>query len=173
MTTPYVATVPDDDVSCPHTIDACLDYLQRHPDYVAAQGYVLRYSAVETRLDIHSVHWFIPSIAQSTPLQRLYELMRRYQNFFWAVFRTDAYILASKASKAAKGGLFQELAICATMALLGKFARLRMIHTLLGEEASFVPPTGAHPLFGLSTILRRFFTPTVTTATDWSACCCS
>ena len=125
MTTPYVATVPDDDVSCPHTIDACLDYLQRHPDYVAAQGYVLRYSAVETRLDIHSVHWFIPSIDQSTPLQRLYELIRRYQNFFWAVFRTDAYIRATKASKAAKAGLFQELAICSTMALLGKLARLR------------------------------------------------
>ena len=124
VTTPYVATVPDDDVSFPHTIDACLDYLQRHPDYVAAQGYVLRYGAVETRLDIHSVHWFIPSIAQATPLQRLYELMRRYQNFFWAVFRTDAYIRASKASEAAKAGLFQELAICATMALLGKLARL-------------------------------------------------
>jgi hypothetical protein len=80
---------------------------------------------IETRLDIHSMLWFIPSIAQSTPLQRLYELMRRYQNFFWAVFRTDAYILASKASEAAKGGLFQELAICATMALLGKFAACR------------------------------------------------
>jgi glycosyltransferase domain-containing protein len=157
VTTRYVATVPDDDVCFPHTIDACLDYLQCHPDYVAAQGYVLRYGAVETRLDIHSLLWFIPSIAQTTPLQRLYELMRRYQNFFWAVFRTDAYILASKASEAAKGGLFQELAICATMALLGKFARLPMIHTLLGEEASFVPPTGAHPTFWLLHDSASFF----------------
>ena len=157
VTTRYVATVPDDDVSFPHTIEACLDYLQCHPDYVAAQGYVLRYGAVETRLDIHSMLWFIPSIAQTTPMQRLYELMRRYQNFFWGVFRTDAYIVASKASEAAKGGLFQELAICATMALLGKFARLPMIHTLLGEEASFVPQTGAHPLFWILDDSASFF----------------
>ena len=157
VTTPYVATVPDDDVSFPHTIDACLDYLQRHPDYVAAQGYVLRFGVVDSRVDIHSMHWFIPSIDQSTPLRRLYELMRRYQNFFWGVFRTDAYIRATKASEAAKGGLFQELAICATMALQGKFARLPMIHTLLGEEASFVPRTGAHPLFWLLHDSASFF----------------
>jgi glycosyltransferase domain-containing protein len=157
VTTRYVATLPDDDVSFPHTIDACLDYLQRHPDYVAAQGYVLRFGVVDSRVDIHSLLWFTPSIAVTTPLRRLYELMRRYQNFFWGVFRTDAYILASKASEAAKGGLFQELAICATMVLLGKFARLPMIHTLLGEEASFVPRTGAHPLFWLMHDSASFF----------------
>lgn len=157
VTTPYVATVPDDDVSLPHTIDACLDYLQRNPDYVAAQGYVLRYGASEARLDIHSVYWFIPSIAQSTPLERLYELVRRYQNFFWAVFRTDAFIRATEASKAAKTPLFQELAICGTMALLGKLARLPMIHTLLGEEESFEPSSRAHPLFAFVNDSASFF----------------
>jgi hypothetical protein len=43
------------------------------------------------------------------------------------------------------------------MALLGKLARLPMIHTLLGEEASFVPRTGAHPLFWFLDDSASFF----------------
>ena len=158
VTTPYVAMVTDDDISFPHTIDACLDHLRRNPDTVVAQGYVLGFSAIERSIDIHSVQWFIGSIAKSTPLRRLYELMRRYQPFFWAVFRTDAYVTATEAATASRGAFFfRELSFAATLALLGNAARLPMVHTLRGDEESLVPPAEGHPFYWFLKDGRSFF----------------
>ena len=156
--TPYVALMTDDDINFPHTIDACLDYLLRNPDTVVAQGYVLGFSAIERSIDIHSVQWFIGSIVDPTPLRRLYELMRRYQPFYWAVFRTDAYIKANQAANASKGAFFfQELSFAATLALLGNAARLPMIQTLRGDEESYAPPAEAHPFYWFLKDAQSFF----------------
>jgi glycosyltransferase domain-containing protein len=147
VVTSYVAMMTDDDVSFPQTIDACLDHLELNPDVVVAQGYVLRFSAAPEVMDIHNMQWFVGSITKATPLERLYELMRRYQPFFWAVFRTDAYLRAADAAMSAKGAFFEELAFTATLALLGNSARLPMIHTLRRDEDSQVPPAEGHPFF--------------------------
>jgi glycosyltransferase domain-containing protein len=157
VTTPYVAMMTDDDISFPHTIDACLDYLRRNPDTVVAQGYVLGFSAIERNIDIHSMQWFIGTIAEPTPLRRLYELMRRYQPFFWAAFRTDVYVRAIEAANAAKGTFFQELAFTATVSLLGNAARLPMIQTLRGDEESHTPAAESHPFFWFLKDARLFF----------------
>ena len=158
VTTPYVAMMTDDDISFPHTIDACLDHLQRNPDTVVAQGYVLGFSAIEKSIDVHSLQWFIGSIAEATPLRRLYELMRRYQPFFWAVFRTDAYVRANVAANASKGAFFfQELSFAATLALLGNAARLPMIQTLRGDEESHIPPAEGHPFYWFLKDAQSFF----------------
>ena len=158
VVTPYVAMMTDDDISFPHTIDACLDHLQRNPDTVVAQGYVLGFSAIEKSIDIHSLQWFIGSIAEPTPLRRLYELMRRYQPFYWAVFRTDAFVRANAAANASKGAFFfQELSFAATLALLGNAARLPMIQTLRGEEESYIAPAEGHPFYWFLKDAQSFF----------------
>ena len=157
VSTPYVAMMTDDDISFPHTIDACLDYLRRNPDTVVAQGYVLGFSAIERSIDIHSMQWFIGTIAEPTPLRRLYELMRRYQPFFWAAFRTDVYVRAMEAANAVKGTFFQELAFTATVSLLGNAARLPMIQTLRGDEESHTPAAESHPFFWFLKDARLFF----------------
>jgi glycosyltransferase domain-containing protein len=157
ISTPYVALMTDDDISFPRAIDACLDYLQHNPNYVVAQGYVLGCSVSESRIDIHSVKWFTPSIADPTPLRRLYELMRRYQPFFWAVFRTDVYIKAIEAANVARGAIFQELAFAATIALLGSSARIPVVQTLRGDEISHTPAAEAHPFFWFLKDAQSFF----------------
>jgi glycosyltransferase domain-containing protein len=158
IATPYVATMTDDDINFPHAIDACLDYLQCNPAAVVAQGYVLGFSAIERTIDIHSMRWFIGSITEATPLRRLYELMRRYQPFYWAVFRTKAYVKAMDIANASKGAFFfQELSFAATLTLLGNAARLPVIHTLRGDEDSHIPPAEAHPFYWFLKDPRSFF----------------
>jgi glycosyltransferase domain-containing protein len=145
ISTPFVAMITDDDISFPHAIEAGLAFLREHADYSVAQGYVLRFGRSWGDFIIRDVQWFIPGIAEVTPVRRLYELMRRYQPFFWAVFRTDAFVEALEAAKAATGAIFQEMAFTATIALLGKAARLPMIQTLRGEEESHTPLSEGHP----------------------------
>jgi glycosyltransferase domain-containing protein len=158
VTTSYLAMITDDDISLPHAIDACLDYLRSHPDYAVAQGYVLDFSISETLVDIRSVRWFTPSIAESTPVRRLYELMRRYQPSFWTVFRTDSFVRAITAAEAAKGAFFfQELTFTATIALLGNSARLPIVQTLRGQEVSTLPAAQGHPFLWFIKDAGSFF----------------
>ena len=129
-----MAVVTDDNISFPHAIDACLAFLQDNPDHVVAQGYVLSASLDRETFDIQSVLWFTGDVSEGTALGRLYELMRRYQPFFGAVLRTDAYLQAFDAASHAEGTFFKELAFTATVAALGKLKRLPMVYTLRGEE---------------------------------------
>src|SRR6185436_2176818 len=156
VTTPYVAVIADDDVSFPHAIDACLAFLQDNPDHVVAQGYVL--SAIMSReaFDIQNVLWFTQGISESTPLRRLYELMRRYQPFFRAVLRTDACLQALDEASLADGPFFKELAFTATVAALGKSKRLPLIYTLRGEEESLTQARG-HPFYWFLSNTNTFF----------------
>ena len=155
--TPYVAMVTDDDVSFLHTIDACLDYLQQHPDYVVAQGYIVDAGISESSVDIHRVRWFVQGNAEPTPLRRLYELIRRYQPFFWAVFRTPAYVRAIEISNTAEGYFFQELSFAATIAFLGNSVRLPMVQTLRSNDDSQVPAAEGHPFFWFLNDTQSFF----------------
>jgi glycosyltransferase domain-containing protein len=156
LTTPYVAMIADDDVSFPHAIDACLAFLRDNPDYVVAQGYVLSATMSREAFDIQNVMWFTQGISESTPLRRLYEHMRRYQPFFRAVLRTDAYFQGLDAANYAEGPFFKELAFTATVAALGKSKRLPMVYTLRGEEESLTQAKG-HPFYWFLSNTNTFF----------------
>lgn len=155
--TPYVAMITDDDISFPHTIDACLAFLEENPDYVVAQGYVLDAHMSKERIDVESVQWFTQGTTEETALWRLYELMRRYQPFFWAVLRTDAYARALDAANHAEGEFFKELAFTAAIAVLGKSTRLPMIHTLRGKEQSQTRAARGHPFYWFLSETSSFF----------------
>jgi glycosyltransferase domain-containing protein len=157
VTTPFIALVPDDDVTFPHAIDAALEHLKAHDDCAVAQGYVLSFALHESAFDIHGVKWFVPTIAFHDPLQRHYHLMRRYQPFFWAVFRTEALVSAIEAALEAKVTVFQELTCMSVLALNGSMARLPLIHTLRGAESSLVSAAETHPLFWFLRDTRSFF----------------
>src|SRR6202035_2522611 len=132
----YLVMTPDDDVTFPHAIDASLAYLEDHPDYTAAQGYVLRFGTDDKRVDIHRVFGFTPSIDDVQPLHRLYHLMRRYQHFLWAVFRTDAYVAAMRKAQLVEGTVFKEMMVSSVITLEGKVARLPLIFQMQGMEES-------------------------------------
>jgi glycosyltransferase domain-containing protein len=155
--TPFVVAAPDDDVTFPHAIEAALAHLQQNPDFAAAHGYVLHFAAHGDDFDIHHVSGFTPTIAHEDPLQRLYYLIRRYQPFFWAVFRTDAYAAAMKASSGVEGLIFQELTFAATAALGAKIARLPMVFSMRGMEESMSRLDRIHPFFWFLQDSRTFF----------------
>jgi glycosyltransferase domain-containing protein len=157
LDTPFVAMITDDDVSFPHAIEACLAHLRQHGDCVSAQGYVLDASIAEDRVDVHGVRWMGEGIVEPTALGRLYELMRRYQPFFWAVFRTPAYLRAMEASSRAQGAFFRELIFTATIALLGKSARLPLVQTLRSNDDSLVPAREGHPFHWFLHDAQSFF----------------
>jgi glycosyltransferase domain-containing protein len=147
--TPYVAMMPDDDITFPRSIERCLEHLVAHEDTVAAHGYVLDIAIRSGEFDMPAVRWFSPTIGEDDPLQRLYHLLRRYQPFVWAVFRRDALLLALQRAQDAKLIFAQELTILATAVLLGKVARLPVIYTMRGEEVSGAPQAQWDPFFTL------------------------
>jgi glycosyltransferase domain-containing protein len=146
VATPFIVMLPDDDVTFPHAIEASLAHLQEHPDYVAAHGYVLRFGMHGDNVDVHSVFSYTPTIDAERPLYRHYELMRRYQPFFWAVFRTDVLALAMAGAAAVKGLIFQEIAFMSRAILMGKVARLPLIFSMRGMEESLSPAIETDPL---------------------------
>ena len=122
--TPYVVMTPDDDITFPHAIEAALEALIDKPNYAAAHGYVLRFGAHHNHFDIHGVFSFTPSISDDDPLRRHYQLMRRYQPFIWAVFRTPVFSAALHSAAIVEGAIFQEVMFMSTAVLYAKVMRL-------------------------------------------------
>jgi glycosyltransferase domain-containing protein len=155
--TPFIAMVPDDDISFPHAIDAALAYLQQNENYVVAQGYVLAFATHKNDLDIYKVHWFAPSIADDDPLHRLHHLLLRYQPSFWAVFRRMAFVSAMGTARATQGAIFREVAFMNSLVLQGKIARLPLVHMLRGAENSLTPIVEGHPFYWFLRDAGSFF----------------
>ena len=134
--TPYVVMTPDDDITFPHAIAASLQALIDNPDYAAAHGYVLNFGVHYDYFDIHSTFSFTPTIDDDDPLKRHYDLMRRYQPFIWAVFRTQTFADALKAAAGVDGTIFQEITFMNAAVLAGKVMRLPVVYAMRGPEES-------------------------------------
>lgn len=155
--TPLAVLVPDDDVTFVHALQQCANYLAANPDAVAAHGYVLDFGIHENTFDLVRVRWFTPTVGEDDPLERMYHLMRRYQPFFWAVFRKEALLAALRRTRQASMILFQEMTFMGTAVLLGKVARLPCIYSLRGMEESLTPLSQTHPFFALLEDSDGFF----------------
>jgi glycosyltransferase domain-containing protein len=156
--TPFVALLPDDDITFPHAIDRCLEHLANRPEATAAQGYVLDFEVRQEIFDILRVRWFTPSIDQPDSLSRLYHLLRRYQPFLWAVFRADKLLVALRQCRTAGIVCFQEMTLMTTSVILGTFTRVPCIHMLRGVEESLTSRAQSHPFFALLQDSEGFFT---------------
>jgi glycosyltransferase domain-containing protein len=137
--TPYVLLLSEKKLTFPHAMDLAVAYLETHADFVAAHGYVLDFRQDGTDIDVIGVRFFAPSLADDSPLQRYYHLMRRYQPGHFAVLRTEALRRAISLSTKAPGAIFQEVILMAALALQGKVARLRNVFTFQGPDISFHP----------------------------------
>jgi glycosyltransferase domain-containing protein len=155
--TPFIVLAPDDDVTFPHAIDAALEHLKCNDGHIAAHGYVLRFAVHGDDVDIHAVAGYAPSIDEGHPLERHYHLMRRYQPFYWAVFRTQVLATAIKAAQAMNGIVFRELTVMSTAILQGKVARLPLVYGMLGMEESLTPIDQSHPFFWFLRDAQSFF----------------
>jgi hypothetical protein len=145
--TPFVILIPDDDIILPHAIEAEIAFLKENSDFVAAHGCFLGFRMHDDDVDIYDMLGFTPSIVDDSPLLRHYNLFRRYQSFYWGVFRTDVFASAVKAACTMPVVLFRELTAMSTSILQGKVARLPIVHALRGTSQSHAALHQSHPLF--------------------------
>jgi glycosyltransferase domain-containing protein len=145
--TPFIAVTPDDDVTLPHAIEVALSLLKDNKDFVAAHGYLLNFAIYKNNFDVYGVTGFTPTIGENDPLRRHYHLMRRYQPFYWGVFRTEILASALAAAQAMHGIMFRELTVMNVAILHGKVARLPVIYEMRGTSQSHTPISESHPLY--------------------------
>jgi glycosyltransferase domain-containing protein len=97
VATPYVVLIPDDDIVLPLAIADAIAFLEGNPDFVVAHGYFVAFCPHVDAIEMHQMIGFTPSIVDDQPLWRLYNLLRRYQSFYWGVFRTGIFRSAGSA----------------------------------------------------------------------------
>lgn len=142
--TPYVSLCTDDDITTWTGIRESVAFLHHNPDYVACQGYHALFSIAPPALNLLRVAWFTPGLNQPSPLNRLNELLRRYQPVCWATFRTDClrrtFLTASQLSMF----IFGELAWSGLTAIAGPVHRLPLVYCW--RRIDPLNPMG-HPLY--------------------------
>jgi glycosyltransferase domain-containing protein len=157
VATPYVVLIPDDDIVLPQAIAEAIAFLDGHPDFVVAHGYFVGFRRYDDDIDIHQMIGFTPSITDAEPLRRLYNLLRRYQSFYWGVFRSDIFRTAVTAACASQVVVFRELTALTTTILQGKVARLRSVYALRGPVKSHAAMHQSHPFFFFLRDAQDFF----------------
>jgi glycosyltransferase domain-containing protein len=157
VATPYVVLIPDDDIVLPQAIAEAVAFLESHPDFVVAHGYFVAFRAHDDDIDMHQVIGFTPSIVDEQPLHRLFNLFRRYQSFYWGVFRTGIFRAAVTAACAMQVVAFRELTVMSTAILQGKVARLRSAYALRGPVKSHAAMHQSQPFFFFLRDAREFF----------------
>jgi glycosyltransferase domain-containing protein len=157
VSTPYVVLIPDDDIVLPQAMADAVAFLESHPDFVIAHGYCVAFHAHDDAIDMHRMIGFTPSIVDEQPLYRLYNLFRRYQSFYWGVFRTGIFRAAVTAACAMQVVAFRELTVMSTAILQGKVARLRSVYALCGQVKSHAAIHQSHPLFFFLHDAQTFF----------------
>jgi glycosyltransferase domain-containing protein len=157
IATPYVVLIPDDDIVLPQAIAEAIAFLESHPDFVVAHGYFVAFSPHVDVIDMNQMIGFTPSIVDEPPLWRLYNLFRRYQSFYWGVFRTGIFRSAVTAACAMQVVAFRELTAMSTAILQGKVARLRSVYALRGPVQSHATIHQSHPFFFFLRDAREFF----------------
>jgi glycosyltransferase domain-containing protein len=155
--TPFVLLIPDDDIVLPHAIEQEIAFLKQNPGFIAAHGYFLGFRDQSGDIDVYDPIGFTPSIVDDEPLLRHYNLFRRYQSFYWGVFRTAVFAAAVTAACAMDVVLFRELTVMSTSILQGKVARLSLVHALRGTAPSHAALDQSHPLFWFLNDARSFF----------------
>ena len=157
VATPYVVLIPDDDIVLPQAVADAVAFLEGHPDFVVAHGYFVAFDPHIDAIDMNRMIGFTPSIVDEEPLWRLYNLLRRYQSFYWGVFRTGIFRTAVTAACAMHVVAFRELTAMSTAILQGKVARLRSVYALRGPVKSHAAIHQSHPFFFFLRDAREFF----------------
>jgi glycosyltransferase domain-containing protein len=155
--TPFVLLASDRKITFPHAIDSTLDFLEKHDDYISAQGYVIGFSTHDDDIDINRVVFFTPSIEEVDPLHRHYHLMRRYQSRQFSLFRLKPLICAIAQARTIDGVMFQEIMFMNALVLQGKTARVPSIMNLQTVEQSFSRLRDIDPFYWFLHDSRSFF----------------
>jgi glycosyltransferase domain-containing protein len=93
VNTPYVVLGADDDFFSPHGLAAAVDWLEAHPDYVAAHGRSVAFHVSGERVVYGRMHQVNPyrqsSVEQETPAARVQAHFEKYSTTWYSVHRTE------------------------------------------------------------------------------------
>lgn len=89
----YCVFCPDDDFITPNGIRACINFLEKNPDYVAAHGTYIGFYLFKGILKFRKFLWNLRyqhnSISNNTPHERLSNHLSNFTLVLWAVRRTS------------------------------------------------------------------------------------
>ena len=108
VTTPLVTVCSDHDIVFAEAIAKTGGFLMQNAEYSACQGHHGRFCD-GSELELIDILWFTPSLDEAEPLQRLINLIRRYQPICWATFRADALMRIADSFREFQGELYFEL----------------------------------------------------------------
>ena len=152
--TPLVALCTDDDIVLAEGLKKVGGFLAANPDYSAAQGYHAVFSHVDTTVNLTHVAWFCPSVESDDPLQRVHEVIRRYQPICWAVFRPDTFHKIIDHIRPEIALIFQEFLWALTAVIDGKVKRLPLMYCLRRDDRIYL--TG-HPQLAMLESPQQYF----------------
>jgi len=153
VSTPLVTVCSDHDIIFTEAIAKTGGFLMQNIEYSACQGHHGRFRDGND-FELIDILWFTPSLEEAEPLQRLINLIRRYQPICWATFRADALRRIAESFREYQGELYFELLWSLGAAIEGKVKRLQLLYCLrLLHDTSFK----GHPLYLFMESPRQFF----------------
>jgi glycosyltransferase domain-containing protein len=127
--TPYASLCADDDLVFPDGLREAIEFLEAHPDYVAAHGLCLNFR--QDGADVHLGREPAgPDNDASQPGARIFRQLQQYESLYYAVFRTADLRDLFAAMVRLKSLAFQELLQALGAAIRGKVRRFALFHTL-------------------------------------------
>ena len=140
--TPYVCMLSDDEFYLPSSLRLCVDFLEKHPDYVACMGRAIGFSRLNGKVALHEQYPRLKDrdLCDSSPLTRLESHFSAYTpSHFYAVTRTDVFRNALKVSLSIEWDVYAlfELVTEFLIVASGKSIVLPALYWLRSRE---VPP---------------------------------
>lgn len=139
-----VAVLTDDDIFLADSLANAASFLNENRDFSACHGYFGSFECHGKDFAFSDICYFTPSIVSNSPLERMGELLTRYQPICWAVFRTEALLNFSKHFTSELNFLFNELLWSCGAVLTGKVRRMPEVFCLRKQSDMYL--TG-HPLY--------------------------
>jgi glycosyltransferase domain-containing protein len=145
VTTKYAVFIADDDFLVPTGIGQCIEFLDTHPDYVAAHGIgIIIYGLGSKNKSIqYSGYYSQPIISEATAAQRLVTHLPNYTVSLFSVHRIEAWRTMFKdAGDIVDRSFGDELLPCCLSVVLGKTKQLDGLYLIRQDHGKrFVQPT--------------------------------
>ncbi len=133
LRTPYVCLAPDDDFIVPRTIEKCIQFLDGHPDYIAAHGMGILIASADGRPDCISAAGYYrqPVLSDRLASDRVLHHLRNYSVSLFSTHRAEVWKQVFEATPSVKDqplccdrSFSDELLQCVLTAAYGKIAQI-------------------------------------------------
>jgi glycosyltransferase domain-containing protein len=122
-TTDYAALCADDDILFVEAIEGGIGEMERHADTVACHGLYLNFMPDGRALNL-TVEYSAPSIDADSAIERVFQLVSRYEALNYAVYRRDCLTETLAASTSLHTPMYWELFASVAPLASGKVKRL-------------------------------------------------